>query len=108
MLQPRASRVALRVAATVTLQDAHTRPAHTHDLTAGGIRLQLADALPLAQLCAIRFAVQCAGQLQQVLAMGQVVYCDTRDDGHYSAGIKFIELDRASAATVAALLLHAA
>ena len=48
----------VRHAATLTMTDETTLPAHTLDLSQGGVSLQTASQIRLAQYCAVSFQVQ--------------------------------------------------
>jgi Tfp pilus assembly protein PilZ len=90
--------------ATLTLMDETVHPAHTLDLSHGGVSLQTASQLRLAQYCAVTFRVVIGESSHQVLAMGQVVYCDPDPELGYKAGVQFLKIDADSATAIGRLL----
>lgn len=94
----------VRHAATLTMTDETSHPAHTLDLSHGGISLQTASQMRLAQYCAVSFQVQLQDGAHKVLAMGQVVYSDPDDELGYKTGVQFLRLDHGSVDVIRKLL----
>jgi Tfp pilus assembly protein PilZ len=101
-----AHRTQARLAATLTLVDESRHAAQTLDLSHGGVSLQTASQLRLAQTCAVTFRVVIGASSHQVLAMGQVVYCDPDPDPAqgYKTGVQFLKIDADSATAIGRLL----
>ena len=94
----------VRHAATLTMTDETTLPAHTLDLSQGGVSLQTSSQIRLAQYCAVSFQVQLSDGAHKVLAMGQVVYSDPDAELGYKTGVQFLRLDHGSVDVIRQLL----
>ena len=99
-------RTQARLPATLTLMDETVHQALTLDLSHGGVSLQTESLLRLAQYCAVTFRVVIGESSHQVLAMGQVVYCDPDADAGqgYKTGVQFLKIDADSATAIGRLL----
>ncbi|MBJ7311567.1 PilZ domain-containing protein [Rugamonas sp. CCM 8940] len=97
-------RADLRLPATVTMIDESRHAAHTLDLSQGGVSLQTASQIRLAQYCAVSFQVAIGEERRTVLAMGQVVYSDPDPELGYKTGVQFIKIDQRSVAVIEELL----
>nr|WP_315391582.1 PilZ domain-containing protein [uncultured Duganella sp.] len=94
----------VRHAATLTMTDQSTHPAQTLDLSHGGVSLQTASQMRLAQYCAVSFQVQLGEDKHKVLAMGQVVYSDPDAELGYKTGVQFLRIDHSSVDVIRQLL----
>ncbi|MEO5933130.1 MAG: PilZ domain-containing protein [Duganella sp.] len=94
----------VRQAATLTMTDQTSHPAHTLDLSQGGVSLQTASQIQLAQYCAVSFQVHLSDGAHKVLAMGQVVYSDPDAELGYKTGVQFLRLDHGSVDVIRQLL----
>jgi c-di-GMP-binding flagellar brake protein YcgR len=94
----------VRHAATLTMTDETSHPAHTLDLSHGGISLQTGSQIRLAQYCAVSFQVQLGDASHKVLAMGQVVYSDPDAELGYKTGVQFLRIDHGSVDVIEQLL----
>ena len=90
--------------ATLTMTDESAHQAHTLDLSQGGISLQTASRIRLAQYCAVSFKVQLGADQHKVLAMGQVVYSDPDATLGYKTGVQFLHIDHGSIDVIRQLL----
>jgi hypothetical protein len=97
-------RTQARLPATLTLMDETVHQALTLDLSHGGVSLQTESQLRLAQYCAVTFRVVIGASSHQVLAMGQVVYCDPDPVLGYKTGVQFLQIDADSATAIGRLL----
>nr|WP_315253302.1 PilZ domain-containing protein [uncultured Duganella sp.] len=99
-----ARRHAVRQPAVLTMTDESRHQVHTLDLSHGGISLQTASQIRLAQYCAISFKVQLGERDHNVLAMGQVVYSDPDTELGFKTGVQFLRIDDDSRAIFHQLL----
>ena len=103
--KPRAARRReVRHPAILTMTDESAHPAQTLDLSQGGISLQTASQMRLAQYCAVSFKVQLGDDQHKVLAMGQVVYSDPDVNLGYKTGVQFLRIDNGSIDVINQLL----
>jgi len=103
--QPRAARRReVRHPATLTMTDQSAHEAHTLDLSHGGISLQTASQIRLAQYCAVSFQVQLGEANHRILAMGQVIYSDPDAALGFKTGVQFLRIDNGSVAVIDQLL----
>jgi hypothetical protein len=103
--KPRAARRReVRHPATLTMTDQSAHDAHTLDLSHGGISLQTASQIRLAQYCAVSFQVQLGEANHSILAMGQVVYSDPDAALGFKTGVQFLRIDNGSVAVIDQLL----
>ncbi|MET0264135.1 MAG: PilZ domain-containing protein [Duganella sp.] len=104
-LKPRAARRReVRHPATLTMTDESAHTVHTVDLSHGGISLQTASQIRLAQYCAVSFRVQLGEANHSVLAMGQIVYSDPDAELGFKTGVQFLRIDNGSLAVIDQLL----
>ena len=93
-----------RHAATLTMIDETRHAASTVDLSHGGVSLQTACQIKLAQYCAVAFQVQLGGASHNVLAMGQVIYSDVDAELGFKTGVQFLRIDDGSVDVINRLL----
>ena len=96
-------RADLRCAATLVMLDETRIEGETVDLSAGGVSVRLAQRLPLAVLCAVRFEAGAKDSYVPLSAIGQIVYVE-EDGGAWRTGVKFLQLDAEARETIARLL----
>jgi PilZ domain len=86
-------RTRLQLKADVTLPGDLTIVGHTLDISSSGLSLDVPYQLQPGQRCEIELNLIKVGGPKWVQVIGEVTRCVTSGDGHFQAGLQFVDLD---------------
>jgi hypothetical protein len=86
-------RTRLQLKADVTLPGDLTIVGHTLDISSSGLSLDVPYQLEAGQRCEIELNLSKVGGPKLVRVMGEVKRCILSDEGHFQAGLPFVDLD---------------
>ncbi len=90
--------------ARVTAPGIAVLPAHTVDLSRSGASITLPFELAAGQLCLIDLELEVCGESRAFHIAAEVCYCVIMGEGRFRAGVRFGEIDAATAAFIASIL----
>lgn len=100
-----AERRSIEVRATVTIpEESALLEGHTVDLSLGGASITMPFELPRGRACLIDLEFEACGSCSTFSIPAEVRYCVRMDDGEFRAGVRFGQIDEATAAFLAAVL----
>lgn len=100
-----AERRSIEVRASVTIPDESALlEGHTVDLSLGGASITLPFELPRGRTCLIDLEFEACGSSSTFRIPAEVRYCVKMDGGEFRAGVRFGQIDEATAAFIAAVL----
>ena len=86
-------RTRLHLKADVTLPGDLTIVGHTLDISSGGMSLDVPYQLQPGQRCEIELNLAKLGGPNWVQVIAEVRHCVSSEDGHFQAGLQFVDLD---------------